>query len=299
MHILLLAGGPSNEHDVSVRSGQAVAKAFNELGHTYKVIDPGELDFNLMNHLEGVDLVFPALHGAGGEDGTLQKILEDVGVKFVGSGSSASEICFDKWQYKELLLTNELPASNGKLVTPENQNDQWFSRPYVLKPIEGGSSLDTQIVRSPNDQTKAEAADLLEKYSKMLLEPIIEGTEITVGILGDQALPVIEIVPPEGREFDYENKYNGATQELCPPQNVGEDIQDQAKELALKIHQLCGCRHMSRTDMIIDSSGNLHVLETNTIPGMTDQSLLPKMANEAGMPMKDFVSKLIDLAVAS
>lgn len=298
MHILLLAGGSSGEHDVSLRSGQAVAEALDELGHTYDLVDPGALDFNLVDHLNGADLVFPALHGAGGEDGTLQKVLEDAGIKFVGSGSASSELCFNKWAYKQLLLTNELPASTGKLVDKNGLDDEWFASPHVLKPIDGGSSLDTQIVRLPNKQTLEAAAALLERYGQMLLEPIIEGTEITVGILGEDALPVIEIIPPDGLEFDYENKYNGATQELCPPVNVSQDIQTKAKELALKIHGLCGCKDMSRTDMMIDKSGNLHVLETNTIPGLTNQSLLPKMAAQAGYSMADFVDRLTKLALA-
>jgi D-alanine-D-alanine ligase len=132
----------------------------------------------------------------------------------------------------------------------------------------------------------------------MLLEELIEGTEITVPILGDQALPVIEIIPPQGKEFDYENKYNGTTQELCPPQHVSAEKQQEAQRLAEKIHKAAGVRHLSRTDIIIDENGKLWVLELNTIPGLTDQSLFPKAAAAAGINMQQLMQKFLDMIVS-
>lgn len=298
MHVLLLAGGTSNERDVSLRSGQSVADALTQQGHTYTLADPGAADFSLTDALKDVVVVFPALHGEGGEDGSLQTELEARGVKFVGSGSQASKLCWDKWAYKQFLRENNLPASAGQLVTANDVAADIFNQPYVLKPVAGGSSLDTQVVRTPDEASKQASRELLERYESMLVEPLIEGTEITVGVLGDEALPVIEIIPPSGKEFDYENKYNGATQELCPPQNVSQEIQEQAQALALRVHQLTGCAHLSRTDIMIDRSGNLHILETNTLPGMTSTSLLPKMAQTAGLSMAELVDKLLLLATA-
>ena len=132
----------------------------------------------------------------------------------------------------------------------------------------------------------------------MLLEELVEGIEITVAVVGDQALPVIEIIPPEAGEFDYENKYNGRSQELCPPEHVAEDIQAEARDLALRTHNLTGCRDFSRTDMILTPLGELWILETNTIPGMTDQSLLPKAAAAAGIPMPLLCDRLVQMALA-
>lgn len=298
MNVLVLAGGTSNERDVSLRSGMAVAAAVRELGYTCTEADPGSDGFNLHDAVAGIDVVFPALHGAGGEDGTLQTELEAIGVPFIGSGSAASKLCFDKWAYKALLNSNRLPASDGKLVSSRDLDDGFFKSPYVLKPNDGGSSLDTQIAREPGEDSLSESRELLSRYPRMLLEPLVPGVEITVGVFIDSPLPVIEIVPPEGKEFDYENKYNGQSQELCPPQSVDEAVQQAAQELALKIHNLTGCRHFSRTDMIVDAEHNLHVLETNTIPGLTSQSLLPKMIQTAGMSMPQFVDKLLTLALS-
>jgi D-alanine-D-alanine ligase len=297
MKVLVIAGGTSNERDVSLRSGKSVAEALRQKGHEVSEADPRDSNFDISLLSQNVDVVFIALHGQGGEDGTLQAQLEAIGKPFVGSGSEASRLCIDKWAYKQLLINHGLPASEGWQVSLSEINTDYFLKPYVLKPVEGGSSLDTQIARTPNENTKQESIELLSKYEHMLLEPIIDGVEITIGILGDEPLPVIEIIPPLGLEFDYENKYNGATKELCPPQNVKEEVQNTARSLALKIHNLTGCRHMSRTDMIVDSHDQLHVLETNTIPGLTNQSLLPKMALEAGYSVPELVNKLITMAL--
>jgi len=298
MRVLVLAGGTSNEHDVSVRSGQAVAEALKALGHEFDIVDPSAEDFDIDRLALRYDVVFFALHGSGGEDGLLQRHLEDLNKPFVGSGSKASRLCFNKWDYKQFLMEHNLPATTGWVVTTNDIYKEFFMQPYVMKPLEGGSSLDTQIIRTPSERDRGEAAEMINRHNEMLFEPLVEGVEITVGILGDEALPVIEIIPPSGGEFDYENKYNGATQELCPPQHVSGEVQKQAQALALQIHQLTGCRHMSRTDIIVDAKNNLHVLETNTIPGLTSQSLLPKMAAAAGYSMSAMVSKLLNLAVS-
>lgn len=135
-----------------------------------------------------------------------------------------------------------------------------------------------------------ELFDALRRHKEMLIEELIDGAEITVGVLNNEALPVVEIIPPKDQEFDYENKYNGATQELCPPENISAGVQTRAQALAVEVHAITQCRHLSRTDMMIDADGELYVIDTNTIPGLTDQSLYPKAASAAGYSWK----KLID-----
>ena len=296
MHILVISGGYSNERDVSLRSGEAVEKALRSKGHEVRTADPKtDLDWPVV--AKDIDVAFNALHGAGGEDGVIQAQLEKIGLAYTGSGIGASDLCWDKWAYKEFLEDKDIPLSRGEVVTGTNLDSGYFKRPFVLKPIRGGSTLDTLIAREPSPQKLEEARKLLQKYDHMLIETLVEGVEITVGVFEDMALPVIEIMPPDGLEFDYENKYNGATKELCPPVHVSEQVQKQAQELALRIHRLTGCRHISRTDMIVDKNDQLHVLETNTVPGLTDQSLLPKMVKQAGMSFEDFVDKLVNLAI--
>lgn len=295
--VIVLAGGSSDEREISFRSGAAVAAALERAGHSVRQMDP-VTEFN-KTKLQAADVVFPVLHGQGGEDGSIQKQLEDLGVAYVGSGVEASELCFDKWQYKQFLRTHNIPMPNGKLVDEISfWNSQFVLRPFVLKPNDGGSSVDTLIHRTyekPDEQT---IRDIFTRHSHLLIEELIEGTEITVAVLGEQSLPIIEIIPPESGEFDYKNKYNGKSQELCPPKNVAEGVQEEAKALATKIHKLCGCRDFSRTDIMVTSLGQLWVLETNTIPGMTEQSLFPKASSTAGISMEQLVDQLVQMALA-
>jgi len=220
-------------------------------------------------------------------------------MRYVGSGVAASKLCFDKWQYKQLLIEQGLPNPSGRLV---DQATFWQSdlikQPFILKPNYGGSSIDNLLVREPAASLDKQVINgLFAKYSQMLLEELISGTEITVAVLGDKSLPVIEIIPPPSGEFDYENKYNGQSQEICPPLHVEQSIQATAQKLATQIHQLTGCRDFSRTDFMINQDGDLFVLETNTIPGMTDQSLFPKAAAAAGISMEDLVDQLVSMAL--
>lgn len=297
MNVLLLAGGNFEEREVSLLSGRSVEESLKALGHQYDVKDPSDDGFDIDRLALRYDVVFIAIHGRGGEDGLLQRHLEDLDKPFVGSGSKASKLCFDKWEYKEFLKQKGLPAVEGRLVSVNDMYIDDFMKPYVLKPINSGSGFDLQVVRRPSERDRGEVAEMLSRRGKMLLEPLIEGAEITVGVLGDEVLPVAEVIPPEGKSFTRENQYNGLSQILCPPANIPEGLQKQAKELAKQIHDLTGCRHMSRTDFIIDRNGKLLVLETNTIPGLTNQSLLPKMAAAAGYSMSEMVSKLLKMAV--
>jgi D-alanine-D-alanine ligase len=297
--IIVLSGSTSKEREVSLRSGTAVANALRTLGHIVTVIDPSEDFLAQKDTVQAADVVFPALHGTGGEDGEIQKILESWGVAFVGSDSQASFLCLNKDCYKELMLKNNVLIPRGEVVNANGfAMSKLSKKPFVLKPYDGGSSVDTLIVRDVAQFNSSRLEPLFAKYSTLLLEELIEGDEITVGVLGEQPLPVIEIIPPESGEFDYENKYNGMTQELCPPLHVNESLQQQAQEITLHVHKLCNCRDLSRSDFIITKNGEIYLLETNTIPGMTEQSLFPKAAAAAGMPMAEAMEKLVQLALA-
>lgn len=296
--ILVISGGNSPERDVSLRSGQAVRAALESVGHDVAMYDPA--DGGLRKAAENRDVAFPVLHGVGGEDGQIQEELEQIGITYVGSGIAASRLCFNKATYKELLIAHNLPTPKSALITnlTELTSHELASQPFVLKPFDGGSSIDTFIVRDPSSADSQAMAGALERHGSMLLEELIEGIEITVAVLGDKGLPVIEIIPPESGEFDYENKYNGASQELCPSPHVPETTQQAARELAAQIHALCSCADYSRTDMMVRTDGELTVLETNTLPGMTDQSLFPKAAAAQNISMSALCDHLVQLALS-
>jgi D-alanine-D-alanine ligase len=295
---LILAGGTSDEREISLRSGNSVRQALEAAGHTTNLADPAADGFDMAAAVAGFDVVFSVLHGKGGEDGQTQAELDKTGVSYVGTGTTASLLCFDKWKYRETLLAEGLPVAQGEIVDLEGFWQSALSKSaFVLKPIAGGSSIDTIIVRDTGNMNDSAIRDTFERHPQMLLEQLIEGVEITIAVVGETSLPVIEIIPPESGEFDYENKYNGATQELCPPQHVKIASQLEAQALAARIHKLCDCRDYSRTDMIVETSGKLIVLETNTLPGMTDQSLLPKAAAAAGISMTALCDRLVTMAL--
>lgn len=170
--------------------------------------------------------------------------------------------------------------------------------PHILKPIDGGSSVDTFVIRDVSTANKSAITKAFERHETLLLEELIVGTEVTVGVLGNEALPIIEIIPPQNEEFDYENKYNGKTQELIPAVHVSLEDQHAVQELALRAHAIAGCRDFSRSDFIISTDGRFYLLETNTIPGMTNQSLFPKMAAASGMDMPALCDRLVSFALS-
>jgi D-alanine-D-alanine ligase len=298
-HVLVLAGGTSDEREVSLRSGAAVRTALEAAGHQAETIDPTDPLSSYLDQLKAADVIFPALHGLGGEDGSLQLFLEAHDLCYFGSDSGSSRLCFFKELSLEVMLQNNILTPKTELAdyTGYQSSDlaQW---PYVLKPNDGGSSVDTFVVRNRKEADRAAIIEAFEKHRQLIVQELIEGTEVTVAIVGEDALPVIEIIPPENQEFDYKNKYNGATQEICPPVTVSEDKQREVQSLALKMHQAFGCRDMSRSDFIIHADGKVYALELNTIPGLTDQSLLPKAAAVAGMDMPNLCDRLVRDAIS-
>jgi D-alanine-D-alanine ligase len=298
IQVIVLAGGDSDEREISLQSGAAVTRALKKAGYAVSTLDPVIGLDNLLAKLQKADMVFPALHGRGGEDGILQKFLEEHSSRYVGPDSRASALCFNKALYTKMLHRNKIHVPDTELVKyDEYHRSDLIRKPYVLKPNDGGSSIDTFIVRDPENADVAAIKKAFKRHKKLLLQELIEGVEITVAMLGDQPLPVIEIIPPADGEFDYENKYNGRTQELCPPKHVSPEIQIEAQALAKQVHQLAGCRDMSRTDFIVNPVGKIYTLETNTIPGLTGESLLPKAARETGSDMPTLCSKLVQSAL--
>ena len=284
--------GLSEEAEISQRSGKAVMEAARAAGFGVAGFELARDNIDAMKRqASGVDVVFPALHGVFGEDGQIQQILDDAGVKYVGCDVMASQVCFDKNVHKTRL-------SEAKILTPswwildKTNPPQAFDFPVVIKPVTGGSSVDTLVVKTANELDKNEISRLLDKYGKLMVEEYIQGQEIAVGVLGGRALPVVEIIP-KGEWFDLEAKYSDETEENIPPKYIDETIQKDAQELALRIHRLTGCKDISRTDMII-RDGKIYVLETNTMPGMTPQSLYPKEAQAAGYDMSALVRELIE-----
>ena len=276
--------------------GGSVEEALKELKYAYAVVDPADGDEAVLAAAKGCDVALPMIPGVSGEDGQIQRVLERAKIPYLGGDVETSELCFNKARFVELLRKHDITVPAGEVVDAQSFTKSKLTRaPFVLKPIADGSTIGVMIVRQlPYDEGKAR--QLFDQYGKMLLEELIEGVEVTVPVLGDKALPVIEIIPPGGEEFDFENKYNGKSQELIPPPHVDAATQRRVQELAERVHKLAGLRHLSRTDMIIDRHGVPYVLETNTIPGLTSQSLFPKAAKVAGYSWPQLIAKFVELA---
>ena len=296
MNYLVLGGGVSPESEVSHRSARAVQQALESLGHTATYVDPAKLtNEEIVTLARSHDGVFPILHGEGGEDGSLQELFEENIIPYFGPSTLSCANTYNKADFKKLLEANGLPTPRWTIVSLASfDNEPLIQQPFVLKPISGGSSIDTFIIRSlPFNE--APLKETLAVYGTMLLEELIDGDEVTVGVLNGKALPVIEIIPPINKEFDYENKYNGATQELCPPVNISAEAQATAQTLALSAHNITNCRHISRTDILINKNGEQFIIDTNTIPGLTNHSLFPKAAAAAGYKWVDLVDEFTKL----
>ncbi len=295
MNILVLGGGTSPEREVSLRSAKSVAEAARKAGFEVKEADPKDgLEF--LDDLPKTTIVFPILHGEGGEDGTLQAELEKRRLPFLGSSQKVSELCWNKWDTLQQLKNKGLQVPEGELVVADDFADNHLTqKPYVLKIIHGGSSNGVLMARTPKKIDREEVTKIFKMESPAILEELVEGVEVTVSILDKEALPVIEIIPPDGMEFDYENKYNGKTLENCPPRTVSVELQKKAQKVGLEAHKLLGCRHFSRSDLIVTPKGEIKIFDINTIPGLTDQSLFPKSALHAELPMPDLVRKFVGM----
>lgn len=297
MNILVLGGGDSPEREVSLRSAKAVADAARQAGFDVIESDPAD-GLSILDNSSKDTIVLPILHGRNGEDGVLQTELEKKGFAYLGSDAKTSATCFDKWQTRQILTAHHIPMARATKVTKKTYANQSITtQPHVLKILHGGSSIGTLIVRDPDKINTIQVEEIFAMENEAVLEVLLGGVEITIPILDQTALPPIEVIPPEGVEFDYVNKYNGASAELCPPPSLDEQQIKNAQNLAEQVHKAMGCRHLSRVDTIMRPDGSFVVLEINTIPGLTDQSLYPKSAAVAGLSMPELVKKFIEMTV--
>jgi len=306
--VAVLKGGRSLEREVSLRSGANVEAALRRLGHEVLALD---VDQHLVRTLraERPDVVFIAMHGKGGEDGTVQELLEILGIPYTGSGVIASERAMDKVAAKA-----EFQAA-GVLTPPAYAFSQAAFRelgaaealpdiearlglPLVVKPAKQGSALGVAVAHDPGEVPAALMAALAYD-DRVLLERFVPGRELAVSVLGTEdpwALPVVEAVP-EGREFyDFEARYTPGITRLHAPADLPAEVAQEAARVALTCYRSLGCRGFGRVDMILDAESRLWVLELNTIPGMTDTSLLPRAAEAAGIGFDELVARILDLA---
>ncbi|WP_298089485.1 D-alanine--D-alanine ligase [uncultured Sphingomonas sp.] len=303
MHIAVLMGGWSAERSVSLQSGNGVADALESLGHRVTRID---MDRDVAAHLAKAqpDLVFNALHGSPGEDGTVQGMLDLMGLRYTHSGLATSVIAIDKVLTKQALVPHGVPMPGGRIVKSADlfERDP-LPRPYVLKPVNEGSSVGVAIVTDEGNYGNPIARGAVGpwgEFEELLAEPYIRGRELTTAVLGNRALGVTELKPKNGW-YDFDAKYtDGLTEHVCPAQ-IPDEIADACKSLALEAHRLLGCKGASRSDFRWDDQrgvDGLFLLEVNTQPGMTPLSLVPEQARHLGMSYPQLVQAIVDEALS-
>lgn len=297
LDITVLAGGPSDEREVSLASGQCVAGALARLGHRVSMCDVSPDNLSALSR--PADLVFIALHGAFGEDGAVQSELERRNIPFTGSGSVASAIAMDKVKSKSRFVEVNLPTPKFDLVRPNRVQEtlRRWRLPVVVKPVASGSSVDTHVVRDAGVLSDV-LHEVVRKKGEALVEELIEGPELTVGILGQRALPPIEIRTK--REFyDYQAKYIDDDTEYLFDTGLPDSLLAQMQAQSLKAAEVLGCRDFCRVDWMVDRvTHEPYILEINTIPGFTSHSLLPKAAARAGVSFADLCQRIVELAMA-
>lgn len=336
MKIAVVCGGLSNERDVSITSGTCVARALREKGHKVVLVDlyygysgsyddPAELfereqedvaysvkeetpdiekilaqgdgsriGKNVLEICKAADISFLALHGEDGENGKLQATMDMHGIKYTGSGYLGSAIAMNKEVTKIMLRSSGIPVPEGVVLSKGEYAEVGF--PCVVKPCSGGSSVGTSMVGSKSEYSAA--LELAFKYEDhVLVERFIKGRELTVGIMGGKAMPVIEIIPKAGW-YDYKNKYQaGLTEEICPAPISAEDT-ERVQHLAERVHTALMIDVYCRADFLMDNeSGELYCLEANTLPGMTPTSLIPQMGREQGLDFGEVCEKIIKLSM--
>lgn len=294
----VLAGGPSNEREISLRSGKAVHNALLEEGIDSIFLDVKK-DIRDIIKNSCIDIAFITLHGRYGEDGTVQKMLEDSGIPYTGSGVKASALALDKAATKKEFFKKRVPTP-GYVTIEKGKYDMLDAErlgfPLVVKPHLEGSSIGLSIVHDP--ALARDAVDRAFEYGeKVILEEYIKGRELTVGVLDDEPLPVIEIVT-RNSVYDYDAKYRNTDTQYLVPAKIGKEKFEEARRLGKEAHESLGCRSFSRVDMIMDLSGKIFVLEVNTIPGMTERSLLPKAAEAAGLRFNALCVKILENVLA-
>jgi len=295
--VAVLMGGPGSERNVSLATGRGVSKALRSLGMEVVEVDVRDENFPLPRD---VDIAFNCIHGTFGEDGQLQKILEERGMSYTGDGVEESRIAFDKILSKEKFLERGVVTPESEVIGAGQRPK--MSVPLVVKPARQGSTVGIVIVKNQNalDGALKEAANY---DRKLLIEKFVSGRELTIGILGDQALPILEIIP-KGGFYDFNTKYPflnpqaGASAEHLCPAKIDPGLTKKIQELALAAFRALGLVVYGRVDVIFSDKGEPFVLEVNTIPGMTEASLLPEAAAAAGISYPDLCLRIIELSRA-
>ncbi len=306
----VLMGGPSSEREISIKSGKAVCKALEAKQIDYVPVElmPGP---NTNGYKESVaaklallkiDVAFIALHGEFGEDGTVQELLEKMKIPYTGSSSSASRVAMNKITAKEMFKSKNIPVAGHEILAKDNFNKGCDINAYfknlgpslVVKPSNGGSSIGLNIVSNRKD-LKAAIDDAFKYDNRLIIEEYISGREITVGIIEDAALPIVEILPKR-KFFDFTAKYQSGLTEYIVPAKIEGSIYEKCQDIGLRAHKVLSARSFSRVDIILNKKKGPVVLEVNTIPGFTETSLLPKAARAIGMEFEDLCLKILESA---
>ncbi|MGI8605184.1 MAG: D-alanine--D-alanine ligase [Verrucomicrobiales bacterium] len=298
MKIAVLKGGPGSERGVSLKTAECVVEALRSAGAETSEVDVHSADFAVPKEVE---LAFNVIHGTFGEDGQIQRILERRGMAYTGARAASSGRAFDKIISKKLFLKNDVPTPPYEVIALSRGQRPRMAPPFVMKPPREGSSVGVHIIRDAA-QVPGACEDLTRYGDEVLVEKFIVGKELTVGILGDQALPVIHICPRSGF-YDMKNKYpwmggGGGSEYICPA-DITEVATAKTQGVALRAHRALGVEVYSRVDLMLDESDNPWVLEVNTIPGMTESSLLPKAAAAAGLSFPQLCERIVELSLKS
>jgi D-alanine-D-alanine ligase len=296
--IAVLMGGPGSERDVSLASGAGVAKALRSLGAEVSEVDVRDAHFELPNDTE---IAFNVIHGTFGEDGQLQQILEERGVAYTGEGVFESRLAFDKIPSKERFRAEDVATPKWEVIWVGQQPS--LPLPYLIKPPRQGSTVGIEIVRQETEVVSALSTGA--KYdSELLIEEFISGRELTIGVLGEEALPILEIIPKSGF-YDFNDKYpflnpqgGGGAQHVCPAE-IPTGLTKQIQDLSLRAARSLGVKVYARVDVMLSETNEPFVLELNTIPGMTETSLLPDAAAVAGISYPELCARIIELSLAA
>jgi len=308
-NIAVLMGGRSLEREISIKSGQRISNALRALGHNVTKLD---IDRSIIDNLTSgrFDLAYIALHGKDGEDGTIQEILEVLGIPYTGPGVYPNVLSFDKINSKQIFNDLEIPAPDFYFLNASSFRELGASKllshivkklglPLVVKPSAQGSALGIKLIEKEEDLSNA-IISALGYSKKIILEQYIEGIELAVSIIGDkkpEALPVVEIVP-ENNFFDFESRSKVGKTEYFIPARIQDDEMKKVIDTALSVHGALKCTKLSRVDIIMDKKSRIpYVLELNTSPGMTDTSLLPMAAKEAGISFEELVDKIVKMSI--
>lgn len=298
LNIAILAGGNSSERDISLKSAQEVRDHLNTQKYKISFFDfPKDIP-DFLARYKDIDVVLPIFHGHGGEDGTIQGFLETLGVRYAFSGVAAHALALNKHFTKIFFENIDIPTASSIVLQKNRIIPDTIELPVVIKPVHGGSSIGISLARTAQELQKGvDEARILE--DEVLIEKYVVGEEYTVAVLGNEhpeALPVVSI-KPKNSFFDLEAKYDATLcAEICPAP-MRKSLAQKLQDLALKAHAGLGCRGVSRTDFIVTKGNKFYVLETNTIPGLTKESLLPKAAQAAGYSFPELLDKIITLAM--